>query len=182
MKKIILGFTGEMVSGKGTAAKYVTQKYKCNSYRYSTILRNVLDRLYLEQSRDNMQDLSTILRRTFGEDLLAKIIGNEVKDDKNEVVVVEGIRREDDIKYLRGLPNFNLVYIEASLERRFERLKKREENPDDKSKTLEEFKRDHEQESELQIKGLKAKADFVLDNAGTTEELYAQIDSIIKEC
>jgi len=87
-----------------------------------------------------------------------------------------------DIRYLKDLPGFKLVYMEAEIEKRYERIVKRRENTDDAIKTFEEFKQDHKQESESQIKDLKKHADFVLDNNGTTEELYAQIDAIIKEC
>ena len=67
--KIILGLAGEMASGKGTVAKYAATKYGAKSWRFSTMLRDVLDRLLLEQSRDNLQNLSTVLRQNFGEEL-----------------------------------------------------------------------------------------------------------------
>ncbi|KKU51715.1 MAG: hypothetical protein UX75_C0062G0002 [Candidatus Moranbacteria bacterium GW2011_GWE2_47_10] len=116
MAKLILGFTGEMVSGKGTAAKYVSEKYKANSYRFSTILRDILTRVHLEHSRENMQKISEALRKTFGEDVMAKSMALDVQNDQGEVVVIDGIRRLPDIKYLKELPHFKLVYIEADIE------------------------------------------------------------------
>jgi len=179
MAKIILGLTAELAGGKGTVAKYIKEKYQGNSHRFSTMLRDVLDRLYLEQSRENMQKLSTIVRQNFGEDTLAKVIYEDVKRDEHLVLVVDGVRRPADIKYLRELPEFKLVYIDASLEKRYERIIKRGENPDDATKTFEQFKKDQEGEADSLIRSLKKEADFVVDNNGNFEDLYSQIDKII---
>jgi len=180
-KKIILGIAGEMASGKGTVAKYLTEKHSAVGLRFSTVLRDVLDRLGIEQSRENMQMVSTSLRQSFGDDLLAKVMKGDALKTEAELIVIDGVRREPDIKYLRELPEFKLVYIEADMEKRHERIVKRGENTDDINKTFEEFKKDHEREAEVRIKDLKAKADFVIDNNGFFEEFYRQIDEIIKK-
>lgn len=182
MKKIILGFTGELACGKGTATKYITEKYSGSSHRFSTMLRDLLDRLYLPQSRENMQNISTDIRRTFGEDIMAKVMFEDAKNDTHNTVVIDGVRRPADIKYLRQLPEFKLIYIETSIEKRYERIVKRGENPDDNIKTLEQFKKDQEGEADSLILSLKDKADFIIDNNKTLDDLYKQIDAIIKEC
>lgn len=181
MAKLILGFTGEIACGKGTASKYVVEKYAAASHRFSTMLRDVLQRLHIESTRENIQKISTLLRQNFGEDLLAKVIFHDTQEDTHEIVVVDGVRREADIKFLRELPHFKLVYIETSLETCYARIIKRGENPDDLTKTPEQFKKDHEAETEQQIKGLKEKSDAVVNNDGTPAEFYAQIDKIITE-
>lgn len=179
MQKIILGLAGEMASGKGTVAKYLVKKHKGNSYRFSTMLRDVAKRMYLEENRNNLQKISEIFRQNFSQDILSKVIYQDVKNDSHLIIAVDGVRRSPDIKYLQTLPNFKLVYIETSLEKRFERTKARFENSDDETKTFAEFKKDQKKEAELQIRGLKAKADFVIDNNGSFKDLYAQIDKII---
>lgn len=179
MPKIILGLTGEIASGKGTAAKYIIEKYKAGSHRFSSMLRDVLDRLFLPQSRENMQLISLALRQNFGEDILARVMAEEVKNDANDVVAIDGVRRLADIKYLRELPEFKLIYIETEIKKCYERIVGRGENPDEKGKTFEEFQRDHEQDAELQIRDLKNSADFVVDNNGAVEELFGQIDKIV---
>ncbi|TAK96590.1 hypothetical protein EPO05_01450 [Patescibacteria group bacterium] len=181
MAKLVLGFTGEIASGKGTASKYVVEKYQAVSYRFSTMLRDLLKRMYLEDSRENMQKISTVLRQNFGEDIMAKVMFNDAKESQQNVVVIDGIRRLADITYLKELPEFKLVYIEATMEKRFERIVKRGENPDDQAKTLEQFQRDHQAETELQIKDLKQYASAVIDNNGSQDELHSQIDKLIAE-
>jgi dephospho-CoA kinase len=181
MAKLILGLAGEIVSGKGTIAKHVIREYKGSAHRFSTILRDVLDRLYLEQSRDNMQTLSTVLRKNFGEDLMAKIMYHDVQKDEHDIVVVDGVRRMADILYLKELPHFKLIYVEADMKIRYDRVVSRGENTDDAKKSFNEFERAHQDESELQILDLKNYADYVVDNNRVFEDLYKQIDDIIKE-
>lgn len=182
MAEIILGLAGELASGKGTVSKYIAEKHQGSTHRFSTMLRDILHRLHLEESRDDMQRLSTALRQTFGEDTLARVMAEDTKNDVNKIVVVDGVRRLADIKYLQELSHFKLVYIEADIETRYQRLVKRGENTDDKSKTFEEFKKDHERETELQIKDLKNHAAFVVDNNGAIEGLYRQVDDVIRKC
>ena len=122
MKKIIIGLVGEIASGKGTVANYLINEHKAESFRFSTPLRDVLNRMHIEINRKNMQTLSTTLRKEFGQDLLAKIIAKDVETSKSNIVVVDGIRRMQDIKYLRTLPEFKLVHISADLEIRFNRI------------------------------------------------------------
>lgn len=181
MAKLILGITGEMVSGKGTIAKYVVEELNGSSHRFSTVLRDILDRVYLEQTRENMQKMSSVLRKNFGEDVLAKSMAHDVEKDNHEIVIVDGVRRLPDIKYLREMPHFKLIYIETSLEKRYDRVIKRRENPDDANKTFEQFVKEQNGEAETQIKDLKNYANHIISNEGTYSDLYSQIDNIIKE-
>ena len=52
--KIIVAFTGRMASGKGTACSYFVEQYGATMFRFSNMLRDILERLYLEKNRENM--------------------------------------------------------------------------------------------------------------------------------
>jgi dephospho-CoA kinase len=178
--KMILGITGEMASGKGTSADYLKRKKGAVIYKFSSSLRDITRRLYLEETRENLQKASTMVRETFGQDILCKVIHKDVEKDQNELIVIDGVRRQQDVQEFSKLKEFKLVYIETSLEKRFERIKKRTENIDDKDKTFEEFQIDNQREAEREIKKLKDEADFVVDNNGSFEDLYRQIDEIVE--
>lgn len=178
-KKIILGFTGLLSSGKGTAAKYLEKKYSAHTYRFSTKLRNLLDALYIEHSRDTMIKMSEAVRSVFGEEILAKAMAKDAINDAGPIVVVEGIRRPADIEFLRELPNFILVEIFAEPETRYQRLIKRGENADDNSKTYEQFLADHQRPTELSIMEVTPDAVEHIDNNGTMENLHRQLDNLI---
>jgi len=178
-KKIIIALTGEIASGKDATKKYLTEKYGAQSVKFSQILRDVLKRLCLETSRDNLIDLSTILRERFGQDLLAKIIASDASSLDADIVVVDGVRRMEDVSYLSKLPNFKLIRIEADSKIRYERMKIRNENIGDAEKTYEDFMKDHERETEVTIPEVMSKADFALNNDGTFDDLYRQIEELL---
>ncbi|MDD5031476.1 MAG: AAA family ATPase [Patescibacteria group bacterium] len=180
-KKIIIGLAGKIAAGKGTVALYLKNNYNANTYRFSTMLRDILERLHLEVNRFNMQSMSECLRQKFGEDLLAKAMANDIKSDPGKLLVIDGVRRLDDIKYLQELPGFKLIRIETDPEIRYQRLIARSENQDDQEKTYEEFMKDEQGEAELEIPKVMEHAQLAINNNSTLEELYRQIDELIKK-
>jgi len=179
--KIILGLAGEMASGKGAVTDFIVKNHNAKNFRFSTILRDISNRLYLEETRENLQKMSTVLRENFGQDVLSLAIAKEVKNSEDEILVIDGVRRLSDIKFLKDLLGFKLIYIEADIEKRFQRISVRGENSDDNTKTFEQFKKELEQESETQIRGLKNDADYIINNNGSFEELHNRVDEIIKQ-
>ncbi len=179
--KIILGFVGQIASGKGTASEYLKTKYQAKTYRFSTMLRDILNRLYLEVSRENLQKISQVIRENFGEETLSKVIAEDVKNDSAPIIVIDGIRRPGDIQFLKEIPGFILINIFADIEKRFERIKARDENSDDTKKTFEQFQLDHTKEAELKIVEIAGEATEQIDNNGNLEDLYAQLDALVKK-
>lgn len=179
--KIILGFTGQIASGKGTAVEYLKTKYGAHTYRFSTMLRDLLNRIYLPQSRENLQDISRLIREHFGEDTLAHVMAEDVKNDPGALVVIDGIRRPDDVAFLAKLPGFVLIHISADMEKRFERITVRGENSDDTTKTFENFKKDHTNEAELKITEIAKEATETIDNNGTLKQLHEQLDRLVEK-
>ncbi|KKT74778.1 MAG: hypothetical protein UW71_C0014G0011 [Parcubacteria group bacterium GW2011_GWB1_44_7] len=181
MAKIILGLVGPIASGKDASKKYLEKKYGALGCRFSSILRDILERINLPNSRENMQGLSTILRQKFGEDILAKAVATDAVKLKSRTVVVDGVRRLADIKFLERAPGFTLVAIDAKPEIRYERLVKRAENSGDAKKTYKQFLKDHQYETELAVPVLMKKAKSKLDNNGSLADLYKQIDKLIAQ-
>ena len=180
--KIVIGLAGEMSSGKTTVTEYIIKKYGGVSYRFSTPLSDIAERIYVEKTRINLQNISTMLRKEFGEDTLSRILYNDVKNNTdNKIILVDGVRRKEDIVYLETMPGFSLVYINASLEQRYKRLIGRNEKIDDQTKTFEEFKKEQLHESELEISKLKDESKLIFDNSGDLDYLYTQIDKFMSE-
>ena len=179
MSKVIIGLVGSLASGKDTTKKYLVEKYNAKDCRFSTILRDILNRIAIPNSRENLQKISTVLRENFGEDLLAKAIANDASKLDADMVIVDGVRRFTDIEHLKDLPNFILIKIDADPNKRYERMKTRNENVGDSAKTYEQFLEDHNAEADRQIGDVMKTADYVIENTGTLDDLYNQIDKII---
>lgn len=179
---IIIGLIGPMASGKSTATDYIAKTYEAACYRFSDIMRDLLQRLYLPSSRDNLIQISIVLRQEFGNDLFAKTMAEDIKnDEKHEYIVVEGIRREEDIAYLKLLPNFHMIGITCEIKTRYYRLSSRHEKSDDQQKTYEDFVADHERETEKSIVPLMEKVEYLIHNNSSLQDFYKEIDATIKK-
>lgn len=181
MSKVILAVCGEMACGKGVVTEYLVDTYQASKYKFSIPLRDILNRLHVAVTRESLASLSLSLRQTFGEQVLSDAICQDISEDANDVVVLDGVRRLADIKRTKTLEGFKLAYVNADIETRCRRLVSRGENAGDETKSFEQFKADSLLESELQIKQLKKYADFVLENNGTKEQLYEQIDNMMRQ-
>ncbi len=181
MSNVIFGFTGLLASGKGTATKYYQDAHGASTFRFSTILRDLASRVYLEQSRDNLIKMSECIRTTFGEDTLAKAVAKDAASANKPLIVIDGIRRLADIAHLLPLPNFVLVEIFADERARYDRLIKRGENSDDATKTFEQFLADHQRSTELSILDVIPHAKERINNNGTLEELHSSLEKLLKK-
>jgi dephospho-CoA kinase len=180
-KKIIISLTGQIASGKDVIKKYLEKKYGAKSVKFSQILRDVLFRLNIPIERTTMQDLSTLLRQSFGEDLFAKIIAEDAKKLDSDIVVVDGARRLADITEVKKLEGFVLIRVDAEPEIRYQRNKIRNENIGDAEKTFEDFLNDHKKESEDEIPLVMESATEKIDNNGSLDDLYKQVEDLIEK-
>ncbi|MDP2103809.1 MAG: AAA family ATPase [Candidatus Gracilibacteria bacterium] len=180
MQKMIIALAGEMGCGKGTVVKHLVSHHDAVMYKFSDSLRDILDRIHRDKSRDNIQKISTALRSAFGDDILSEIILGDIGASDASLIIVDGVRRDSDIKYLKNLPGFRLVYIDAELTVRYARVIARGENSNDTTKTLEEFLRESEAETETRIRGLRDIAQVVIENNGTLEAFEEQCENLLK--
>ncbi|TSC52123.1 MAG: hypothetical protein CEO40_274 [Parcubacteria group bacterium LiPW_72] len=181
-QELIIGLTGEKLAGKGTTAAYLAEKYNARVFRFSQVLDEVLKRLYLPITRENEIKLGLSLRQSFGEDILAKTLFQNVKDEKADLVIVDGMRFREEAEMFSQLENFILVYITAPIKIRFERMKNRTEKADEKNMDFNKFEEIEEvSPTETAIKVIAKKAQVKIENIGTFEELYAKIEKEIIE-
>jgi len=181
-KKIILGIVGEIGSGKDAAAQYFHDRYSAQIFRFSTPMRDCIKRLHLPETRENLQIFSRITRDAFGQDLYSKAIALEAAEATAPMIVAEGIRRPADIAEFAKLPSFHLVAIVADEKKRFERIKMRNENASDASKTWKQFQKEAAAETEVTIREIAAKSELTIENNGALEDLHRKLDEMIATC
>lgn len=178
---LIIGLTGQAGSGKGTVGTYLRDHYGAEFLTFSSYLRKTLEMLALESSRDNMIKLSEALRHAFGEDAISHAIAQDALKSTAPVVVVDGIRRPQDITVLQTLPHFHLVAIDGGDARtRYERLTTRGEKTDDAT-SFDYFLELEQRPTEQTIPAVMAQASIRLRNDGTMEDIQKQVDEMMQQ-
>lgn len=179
MPKIIFGLVGLQGCGKGTLADILREKYGAGYFRFSAILSDIMERLAMEKTRDNYTKLSIALRQAVGEDALSYAVERAALAAPQDIVVIDGIRRPEDIVALEPLPHFHLIAIEADQELRFERMKKRGEKATEATMSWEKFLEDEGAETERTIPFTMTRAKYHLSNNGTREAFEQAIQSLL---
>lgn len=181
MPNHIIGLVGQSGCGKGTVADLLITQYGAAYSRFSAVLGDILTRLHIDHSRDHFIALSNALRSSFGEDVLSYAIEKDAVLSPSALVVIDGIRRPEDIVALEPLPFFKLVSIEVPAEQRYERMKKRGEKSGEQNMTWQEFVAQDHAPTEVTIPLVMSRAWKRLDNSRTQEDLEIQVAQMMKE-
>lgn len=175
--KLVIGLIGRIASGKSIVADYLVREKKAGYYRFSDVLRDVLLRLHKPNTRENLQNLGISLRRVFGDGILAETLRVDIESDENRIVVVDGIRYEDEGKMIKGLGGI-ILYVTAPQETRYERVINRASRGE-AGITFDEFRGNEMKETEVKIDSLGKQADYTIENTSTIDELKRKIDDIL---
>ena len=173
----LIGLTGTNGSGKGEAATY----FKKRGYAYfslSDVIRDALRNDGKEDTRDNLIEKGNELRKKYGPDILARLAMEKVQDK----TVIDSIRNPSEVEYLRKEKEFILLAIDAPVELRYERVKRR--GRQESASTLEEFiKKEKEEMTDSgkgqQLHSCMKMADFIIMNDGTLEDLHLKLEEIV---
>lgn len=176
---MIIGFVGEKLAGKDTAANYLVGKYNASHFRFTHILDAILEELNLPISRKNEIDLGLNLRAVFGEHVLVNALEQRIKKSMAGFKIVNGIRM-DELEVVKSW-GAKIIYITAPTELRFERYKQRREKADDAEMNFEDFKKQELGPTEAAIPELGKKADFRIDNTGTLAEFQQKLEDILNQ-
>ena len=173
----LIGLTGTNSAGKGEVASFFEKK----GYAYfslSDLIRDELRRIGKEVTRDNLIKMGNDLREKGGHDILAKLVMKKVKDKS----VIDSIRNPKEVEYLRAQKNFILLAVDAPVELRYERAKKR--GRAESASTLEEFiKKEAEEMTDLekgqQLHNCMKMADFLVINDGSLKDLHRRLEELL---
>lgn len=188
--KTYIAVIGKIGAGKETIfqairdfgnAKISESAYRTSIHHFSDPLNEILDVLFLPRERANQQGLSTVLRQRFGEELLGNVLQRRALADSAGIVILDGVRRPQDVAMFRKMPNSFLLLVSALPEIRWQRLRNRADRPGDAEKTWGQFQKEDVAESESMIEKIGTQADYVIDNSGTVEDLHRQVQKFLVE-
>ncbi|OGE17693.1 hypothetical protein A2769_01435 [Candidatus Daviesbacteria bacterium RIFCSPHIGHO2_01_FULL_37_27] len=179
--KLVIGLTGENGAGKETFTRLLTEfaeeKQKTIGIEtFSSILFETLESWHISTTRGNLQELPRIMIQAYGDNVLADAVYQRILERDENIIILDGARRESDLAMIKKFPNNIFIYITAEPEIRWKRLLLRGQKTGEKEKTWEQFLEEEKAESELEISKIGASADFKIVNNGTMEEYRKQVE------
>jgi len=170
----LVGLTGTNGAGKGEVAAYLMKK----GYAYVSLsdeIREELRRKGEPITRDSLIATGNALRRRYGADVLARRVMKKVRGR----TVIDSIRNGREVAFLRRQKDFILVAVDAPLELRYERTRKR--GRAESAGSLEEFAAKEKMEmaggtGEQQVRLCLGLADLTISNEGSLKALHRQIE------
>ncbi|MEM4554601.1 MAG: deaminase [Candidatus Anstonellaceae archaeon] len=179
---IIIGLTGENCAGKGTVADYLVKK-GFYYYSLSDIIREELAKEGKKITREALIAKGNELRRNFGPDILAKRVLERLQPDRN--YVIDSIRNPAEAKVLLATGKMTLIYVTASQEKRFERMKARRREGDPRSfeafRLIDSLELDSPDEFGQKLSEVFSLATKKIENEAGFRELYDAVDAVLSE-
>ncbi len=171
LKYKIIGIIGIARSGKNTVAGHISKKYNFLSLDFSD---NAFEPLLKERGilplKENKGKFSVQIRKEKGMNILAKILWEKIKQNKNENIVISGFRCIEEINYLKSkAKKIDFIRINA------------DEKIILKYGSMKEILRNERDLKNLGFEKVLTYPAFQVQNTGTKKELFNQIDKIISE-
>jgi dephospho-CoA kinase len=177
----VLGVTGRNGSGKDTVAEILRQRCGAGEVSVGDVVRELADEEGVEATRENLHEVSSRYLRERGNDFFARRVVERVQRRDERVVSISGVRTPVEVDVYRAQfgDDFLLAYVRVGdQEIRYDRSRRRGETRDKQSR--EQFAEQDRRENEIyRLDETIARADVVLDNGGTLEQLKRQVQQHI---
>ena len=179
--KILLGLVGFGSVGKDTVARYLVDKHNFLHISCSDMIRKYMtDHNLGEHTRENLHVVGNSLREKYGSDYLIVLS----LDHKAERLIISGLRNVGEAERLKKEGGI-LIGVTAPVEVRYAWGKSRGGTKD--HVTFEQFKEMEEKEAASKdpkaqsIREVMAMADVTIDNSGSREDLFKEIDAVVSK-
>lgn len=163
--------------------EYLVQKYGFKHYSVRDFITQEILARNLPVTRDNMVAVANDLRTEDSAFIVKALYQQSIINNTNSVI--ESIRTTGEIDSLRQNTDFYLLAIDADSQIRYQRIVLRKSATD--SVSYDKFLNDEQKEMQSSdpgkqnLAGCIQKADFILNNKGTREELHKQVNNIMTE-
>jgi dephospho-CoA kinase len=169
-------------AGKSTIADGLKPK-GYDIINMGNIVREEAKKRNLEATRENLGKLMLELREKNGPGAIAELVKPQIESSISDVILIDGVRSNDEIQVLRKFGTVKLLAIHASTNTRFDFLQKRGRADD--PQTIEHFEERDNRELGVGISNSIALSDYAISNVGLTkdeliESTYKIIQSWIK--
>jgi dCMP deaminase len=172
---MIIGLTGSMGCGKGEIVK-ILENMGFLYVTLSAMVREEARNRGIVEEREKLMEVGNSMRSEEGAGVLAKRALQKIAESGHENWVIDGIRNPAEIDELKKKENSYVVGVETDFETLVERIlsRARESDSKEKEEIARKIKRElgeGEPEDGQQVGKCMEKADVLIDNNGTLEDL-----------
>jgi dephospho-CoA kinase len=182
MRAIITAIVGLCGTGKSAAAKYIEETFKFKPIYFGGYVLDELKKRNLEINSANEKHVREDLRKKYGLDVIAKRAADTIHSNvtAGANVIIDGLYSFSEYLYLKDKFGNQLVLLSLHSRKtlRYQRLGQREVRP---LTPGEVDQRDLSEIKNIEKAGPIAAADYHIINDGDIQDLYKNIDSIMKE-
>ena len=171
LSKLIVCLTGMPGAGKSTIADGLKPK-GYDVINMGNAVREEARKKNIEPTRTNLGKLMLDLRAKNGTGAVAELIKPQIESSNADVILIDGIRSNDEINVLRKFGDVKLLAIHASTDTRFDFLQKRGRSDDPQTK--EHFEERDNRELGVGISNPIALSDEAISNTDLTKEELLQ--------
>jgi dephospho-CoA kinase len=165
-------------AGKSTIAEGLKPK-GYDIVNMGNAVREEAKKRNLESTSSNLGKLMLELREKNGPGAIAELIKPKIESSAANVILIDGVRSNDEIQVLRKFGNVKLLAIHASTDNRFDFLQKRGRTDDPQTK--DNFDERDNRELGVGISNPIALSDDAISNTGLTkDELIESAFAIIQ--
>ena len=154
-------------AGKSTIAEGLKPK-GYDIINMGNAVRKEAKKRNLESTRSNLGKLMLELREKNGPGAIAELIKSEIESSPSNVILIDGVRSNDEIQVLKKFGIVKLLAIHASTDTRFDFLQKRGRSDDPQTK--EHFEERDNRELGVGISNSIALSDYAISNIGLTKD------------
>jgi len=182
----VIGIVGPLACGKGVVADYLIKNAGYTSFSLSFIVHDELKKRGISSfTRTTLQDIGDELRAQEGDGVLAKRAVAYLQKQGAKRVVIEGIRNPGEVAYLRTIPHFYLIAVDATQELRYRRVIERGKpwDPKDWATFVKVDGRDSGDGinvSGQQVRKCMSLADVAIKNNDDMGNVYKEVERIIE--
>ncbi|MBK7947496.1 MAG: AAA family ATPase [Deltaproteobacteria bacterium] len=182
MRPMIIGVAGRNGAGKGELVHFLEAR-SFTALSLSDVIRQELATRGLPESRERMIELGQELRRRSGPGALAQHLVKQLLPDRN--YAIDSIRHPVEVEILRHCgQTFHLVWVDAKIETRFERMRARGRSGDPNTlaelESLEGRERGSDDPNAQQLDAVEQVADFRISNDATLQAFQAEIETWVR--
>lgn len=177
----IIGITGPQSAWKGAVVDYLVQHCGYAYFSVSGYLTEQLKAQGQEVNRDTMRLLANQLRSEFWPSYIVEQLYQQAHEAGKDAII-ESLRAIGEVASLKKKSDFLLLSVEADQRLRYGRALLRNSEKDqvswEKFQEQEALEANNQDPAMQNVPACQALADIHLDNNGSLEALYEQIDRL----